>query len=273
MDNKTFILGLGAPKSGTTWLYRYIESQPNSSMGVRKEYRIWPSRFADGPSRKKFNFYRLLQFKHGILPTLDYGHFVRMNMIFRDGFYERYFAKLVRGDATMTGDISPGYMKLNAAQLSHIADRLKSVGFRVKVVFLMRDPVERSWSGARMRKRHQNEDFLKLSDSDAVKVLANEPTHVKLTRYDQTLDAIDAAFDPSDVFLGIFEELFSKPELKRLSDFLEIPADYEAANKKVNVTQKDGHLDDAILSEMKALYAPVYEACNARFPQTLELWH
>lgn len=41
MMKKTFLLGVGAQKSGTTWLYKYLSDNSNVSFGPLKEYHIW----------------------------------------------------------------------------------------------------------------------------------------------------------------------------------------------------------------------------------------
>lgn len=273
MTQKTFVLGLGAPKSGTTWLHRYISAEQGSNLGIRKEYRIWPAKLAGGPLKSQFNFRRLFKIRHGIVPVMDRGQLVRLSMFLRDGYYENYFSGLVRGENWLTGDISPGYMTMSGDQMRTAADRIRAAGFRLKVVFLMRDPIERSWSGARMHKRNGVEEYAGLTDSQAVDFVYKTEGHSARTRYDLTLKAIDEAFDPEDVFLGIFEELFSNSEVDRLSSFLGVEPRYELVSKKVNITQKDGRLDPDLIARMKDHFAPVYEACNQRFPQTRDLWN
>ncbi len=269
---KTFILGLGAPKSGSTWLFRYIDALPVSNMGCRKEYRIWPGKFSGAPLKSQFNFRRLVRLKHGIIPVPDRAQFVRLNMIARDGYYERYFAGLLSADVWMTGDISPGYMTLGADRLREIRARLEKAGFRVKVTFLMRDPVERCWSGARMRKRNGDKGFEGLSDEAAVQAIYKTEGVADRTRYDRTIAGIEAVFDPEDVFMSLYEELFTPAQVDRLSAFLGVPANHDMISQRFNQTRRDGDLDPELVSEIKAHFHSVYEVCNARFPQTKELW-
>jgi hypothetical protein len=40
-DTGTFLLGVGAQKSGTAWMHRYLESSPQCDPGFRKEYHVW----------------------------------------------------------------------------------------------------------------------------------------------------------------------------------------------------------------------------------------
>lgn len=41
MKKPIFLLGVGAQKAGTTLLYDYIKNDPNSNLGILKEYHIW----------------------------------------------------------------------------------------------------------------------------------------------------------------------------------------------------------------------------------------
>jgi len=272
MTQKTFVLGIGAPKSGTTWLYRYIDGLAVSNMGCRKEYRVLPGMFSDAPLRSRFNFHRLFQLKYGVLPLLDPAQFVRLRMVTQDGFYERYFADLVDDDVWLTGDISPGYMAMPADQLRSAADRLRGVGFKVKVIFLMRDPVERCWSGGRMRKRNRTPGFIDISDEEAVRQIYRSQDVTKLTRYDKTLAVLGEAFAPEDVFVSLFEELFSETQMDCLADFLGVEPQYEKLGQVFNKTHRTGELPPELVDEIKAYFAPVYAACHDQFPQTRELW-
>ena len=41
--NRTFLLGVGAMKAGTTWLHDYLAASPQCEPGVRKEYHVFDS--------------------------------------------------------------------------------------------------------------------------------------------------------------------------------------------------------------------------------------
>ena len=38
---KTFLLGVGCQKGGTSWLHNYLSKHPNTNMGFTKEYHIF----------------------------------------------------------------------------------------------------------------------------------------------------------------------------------------------------------------------------------------
>ncbi len=51
---KTFLLGVGAQKAGTTWLHRYLADSQQVVRGYRKEYHVFDSSdLADEPWRER----------------------------------------------------------------------------------------------------------------------------------------------------------------------------------------------------------------------------
>ncbi len=269
----TFVLGLGAQKCGTTWLQKYLNAAPSCDMGRLKEYHIW-----DGAVVPEFAFYRargvdLLRARS------EPGHFSRREQWLRlkmqrvAGAYERYFAALAQGPIKLTGDISPSYSALRAPQLRDIRARLEQAGFAVKVVFLMRDPVERCWSSVRMTRR---------IDGLGNKACESERAHLAQsfdsrifelrTNYHETIAAIETVFDAPDIYYGLFEDMFTEPEIRRVSAFFGISPDVTMANRRVNASPKSDALDADLGAAIRQHYAPVYDFCRARFPQTAQVW-
>ena len=62
---------------------------------------------------------------------------------------------------SMTGDISPGYSILKAVHLGNIRKFLENAGFAVKVIFIMRDPIERNWSAYKDKFKQINPELSK----------------------------------------------------------------------------------------------------------------
>ena len=49
---KTFILGIGAQKAGTSWLHQYINNDQRANLGQMKEYHYWNSIFVESENYK-----------------------------------------------------------------------------------------------------------------------------------------------------------------------------------------------------------------------------
>ncbi len=44
-QEKIFLLGLGAQKSGTTWLFDYLNGNSHAKFGIFKEYHVLDTNF------------------------------------------------------------------------------------------------------------------------------------------------------------------------------------------------------------------------------------
>ena len=103
-------------------------------MGCLKEYHIWDAKFIESCSVMRMG---LKNFK----PSKSF--FVRYMMQNISGFYEYYFNSITSNRLDITGDITPAYCGLSRDKLALVKAKMECAGFKVKVIFLMRDPVER----------------------------------------------------------------------------------------------------------------------------------
>ncbi len=103
-------LGIGAQKSGTTWLHRMLCRHPDIFMPEKKELHFWDTE----------------ELTHRSI--LAYGsHFSSSAAIAR-------------------GEITPAYGPLERETISLVHDYFPDV----RLLFIMRNPIERAWSHAKM---------------------------------------------------------------------------------------------------------------------------
>ena len=84
-------------------------------------------------------------------------------------YYYDYFDDLWNSSPKITtvGDITPSYSGLDSKTLNSIKENLQARGFTIKLLFLMRDPLERIWSACRMTARN-NKNKTIVSDNEMV---------------------------------------------------------------------------------------------------------
>ena len=271
----TFILGVGAQKAGTSWVHAYLSKLPEVDLGFMKEYHVFDQKFvADKtpPLRK-----RIPNWLNSFFPRNN----AEQQLQFRrdKSKYVDYFASLVSGSSPshITGDITPSYAALPASELARISGLLHNAGFKVKVIFLMRDPVERCISANRMYSRHlvrANPENLNLE----AEILAKnymKPRFAVRTRYDRTISNLEDVFDWEDIFYGFYEELFTSSSVARLCEFLELPfreADY---GEIVNGAKVKSEIPRSLRMEIRTYYQQVYDSVGSKFGQDVidRLWH
>ena len=165
---KTFILGVGAQKGGTTWLHRQLNSNSNIDFGFRKEYHVFDAiedyekhktskrpknGFRERRIRKILNSQKRGTLGCNLGMKRKQSRYTALELAFIDNVdhYFNYFDYLYLRNPSIdaVGDITPNYALLKTKTFALIRKGLESRGFDVKVFFLMRDPVERAWSLAR----------------------------------------------------------------------------------------------------------------------------
>lgn len=265
---KTFVLGVGAQKAGTTWLHEYLNSYACSDFGMHKEYHIWDAAFSELCTEFKVTPEMLAE-PTGTELLASNPNVLRYAMQNFPGVYSGYFAHLVSGDKWLTGDITPAYACLKRDALLQVKEEIESAGLAVKVVFLMRDPFERCWSAIRMYKRTA---ALAGSDEDCLEQLYRSDRFRFRTNYHETIEVLESVFPPDAIFYGFYENLFTKATVDRLSEFLGIPANYAVIDQRFNASPKSEPCRSDLRQELMHYYADVYAFCQKRFPETRELW-
>jgi len=269
----TFILGVGAQKSGSTWVHHYLKNSPHFNPGLMKEYHIWDALFIESCKKYLVKNIEEQTFK-GVKLTPE--EIERKKDVIALRFhvqsdslpYEQYFASLMNGEFNLTGDITPSYAGLQAETYQLIKKRLESVGFKVKVVFLMRDPVERCLSASRM----QNRINQKVSVAENLAALYSSKRYSLRTNYHHTILELDRVFEPQDIYYGIFEEMFTEVNIEKFSKFCGVPYNFSWGSEKINSGNDHISIDSELRKEISDFYSEVYAYCNERFPQTELLW-
>lgn len=249
----TFLLGVGCQKGGTAWLHRYLEESPQVDPGFRKEYHVWDAvDLASG---------RLVR------ERIEKQGGPRLAFVRDPAAYFDYFTSLLTPPGIrLTADITPAYAELPVARLAAIRAGFAERAVRPVAVFLLRDPVERVWSAARM-------DMQRLGDAAPepaevrISHMYHHPMYAERTRYDETMARLEAAFPREDVFYGFYERLFSAETLRPLCDLLGIDFHEPDVDRQVNVSPKTTALSDDVVATIARYFAPVYAAVQARFPE------
>lgn len=283
MKNKVFILGVGCQKGGTTWLHRQLLKSIHVDTGMRKEYHVFNSLYNKEDYRLSARFLQLQEratrMERKGRSGEEYDRLIlNLSFIHDTENYYKYFDDLWSrsgGQVTHVGDITPAYAALPADAYEEIKLRLESRGFTVKVIFIMRDPIERCWSTVRMSLRKLEHTGGAISYKDEVSLLRKRfqsAVYQKRTRYEDTVRALEQVFQRSDIFYSLYENLFNASTLQKLKDFLDL-ADLEYdVNEQVNNTKRTEQvLDPALKSEIYQFYEKTYQFCAERY-NAREFW-
>ncbi|WP_415892315.1 sulfotransferase domain-containing protein [Neptuniibacter sp. PT8_73] len=272
---KNFILGVGCQKGGTTWLSAQLNKSQNVDLGFRKEYHIFDALYI--PESRDILSKKLKDLEYvNKNPEVLVQHpqfFTHLSFYLDTRNYYDYFDKLwCEGgeDVTTVGDITPSYAALPVEALKVIKSELEARGFTVKVIYLMRDPIERCWSMARMKLKqyksanHKNLD-LPAEQEMLASIYQTKKCEIR-TRYESTIKNLEYVFDEQDIFYSFYEKLFEKETLVELQGFLGLNDFLPDTSQKVNVSEKSElDLDVELASDIFNFYRETYEFCEYRF--------
>lgn len=159
---------IGAMKSGTTSLDAYIGSHPSIFMAPYKE----PTHFVDGRELKRVS---------PVLWKLGYWRY-------RDKYLEQ-FAEA--GDAPILGEASTSYSKLPS--ITGVAHRIADFNPDARIVYIMRDPIERTISHYWHQVKYHGERLKML------KAVRQQPHYREVSHYAMQLAPFLEVFGPKQV--------------------------------------------------------------------------
>ena len=257
-SDATFLLGVGAQKAGTSWLHDQLNRRKDADFGFLKEYHVF-----DALELEHFSSFRPKN------PTpLKWRTWRRARFMEQPERYFDYFAsRLKPSHIRLTGDITPSYAGLSAQSFQRIKDAFKERGVQLRAVFIMRDPVERFLSQQRMQLRKRGllkpEHEIEHLDKASLKLLKRESPR---SDYPATLDALRNGFAESEIFIGLYETLFTAATHRELCWCLGIPEQIPDLSHRVNASQATTSVPPELLHHLSRHFAPLVTAVQDRCP-------
>lgn len=190
MSRKPNLFIIGAMKAGTTSLHNYLSSHPQIFMSSVKEPKYFSSSTIWRGSDKK---------------------------------YRRLFAAAT--DELYAGEASTEYSKRTSK--SEVAERIYSYSPRARIIYLVRDPLERAISQYKhmMRNHYEIRRFSEVITDPYDRTLTNSHYAYQLRPY------IDL-FESNSIYVDTFESLINSPQLfcRRLFSWLGIDDSFVPPN-------------------------------------------
>jgi len=264
---RTFVLGLGAQKAGTTWLHGLLSRAEGFAPGLAKEYHVFDHREVPclKPLRRRLSRVRT----RGDL-----------ELLLMERFPGRYFAhvdRLLSGPGRLAADITPSYAALGPETLREIRRGIEARGIRFRCVFIMRDPITRCVSAFTMNRRRGAgaplEGVCPAGDPEAAfrDYLRSEHARIR-TDYSSTIAAMEAAFTPDDYKILLYETMFTQEVIEKFEFFLGLSLDRSFGDRRVFAQAHDFEPSAASERLCREVFAPTYDHVAAHFPEARSLW-
>lgn len=272
LERRQLVIGLGAMKSGTSWLSHYLSSHPQFFHSPIKEVNAFARMFPENHLYPDFDYrpetaYTLWRMEKIVL---SYGrHPSRLNRFewerkrfdrlralaqlgrieTTDDYFDFFRERIL--DQYHFGEISPSYSHLPATAYSCMAGLCDDVRF----LFLMRDPTERAASHLRHLRRRIHRDV----DLDCLleRVDSSSPVYLR-SDYRYTLETLRGlGLQKCSRFL-IYEHLFTQDSLDSLCDWLGMQPHKGAFSQRINPGVGES-LTDQQMATLRDRLTPIYD--------------
>lgn len=287
---QTLFIGIGAQKSGTTWLADYLSRHPGVHMTARKELHYWNAVY---PPHRRFT--KTLQRRDAwrlaatgpLLWALErcgveaagderrrrraYAGMLRPTEPLHAAYVEAILAGH-RGEP-VAGEITPAY----AMQSAEVFAEMARIAPDVRFIYIMRDPAARLVSGLRhnLRLRLGRAAVTAERVEAEIAVVLAAPDHPQIgrSRYDRTIGRLERSVSPGKVHYAFYEELFSQTEIGRLCAFLGVDPVHADTDRRVHTGRdRAGAISAQTEARLRAEFAGVYDFIETRFGRLPERW-
>lgn len=218
---------IGAHKAGTSWLYQMLKELPDFAKIPIKEIHYFDldSSYDDiKPLRDKDFVRRLscikwwkecLRLFYYLLKYREYKSGLFFHFVFKeynDEWYHDYFSYFKK----IRGDITPSYSRLKLQDVERLAKQCSS---KTKIIFILRDPVARSWSNFKHARRlglYENVD-----DDQISKILTSQFVHDR-SNYLQSISNYQRYFFEQQFRIFYFDDMKDDPQkfMKEIVSFI-----------------------------------------------------
>ncbi len=230
-------LCIGAQKSGTSWLDTNLRYHPDLWLPPAKELhyfdRGWlpyvamlfdsdPIKRQLVPNRFKLALKEIIrrrtQPRACLYAAVWYARFLFSPR--SDKWYHSLFTPL---SGQIAGEVTPGYARLPEDKVREIHALMP----QIKIIYLLRNPVDRVWSQAAMRFRKHGNPGLDVVKEETVDQFINQLGPIRHSSYTETLAIWGKYFSADQLFVGFFEQIFQNPHqlFLELYRFLGVSAD------------------------------------------------
>jgi hypothetical protein len=259
---------IGAQKAGTTWLYACLKKHPGVAMPPVKEVHYFDS--LSVKSFSKFNTKRFRRAKKRIMKHNEDKNPVppRMKWLAQQRgkkLDDAWYAKVYEGAPAnaLRVDITPSYTLLPDEGVEHVLKLCPDA----KILLMLRDPVDRSFSQVRMRIAARKLP----QDAQTMLKFAQKKNNLKRSRYMDVLERWYARVPPERLKIVFYDDITTRPMelLEEICKFagLEFKPSYFPESKKVVHEGKKMELPSEVKSYLVQEHLPTIRALAQKFPQ------
>jgi hypothetical protein len=233
-------VGIGAQKAGTTWLSHNLQLHPEIWMPGIKELHYFNERI-DDPKNPVSRLYGKItgegtvnrRWRRQVRNRLrhHWNRFSREEFLWDLKYYagapgDGWYASLFEpGRGKVKGEITPAYSMLGRDGVARVHDLLP----QAKLIFMMRNPIERAWSQLVMRLDKAGRRDVGSARHRRLQRNFEREGYRARTDYLRTLENWTRFYPEERIFVGFLEDIHFYPEelLRDVYEFLGVDASFK----------------------------------------------
>jgi hypothetical protein len=279
-------IGIGAQKAGTTWLSHNLQLHPDIWMPRNKELHYFDDRIRDPRNPVSRLYSRITgkghvnrRWRRQVKGRLR-SHWNRLpgqDLLWDlkyyagapgDGWYVSLFEP---GRGKVKGEITPAYSTLPIDEVAHVHEVVPEA----KIIFMLRNPIERAWSQFVMRlDRSGQKDFGLTQHRMLLRNVDREGSRSR-TDYLHALENWTTFYQEKRIFVGFLEDVHFYPEelLGSMYRFLGVDASFrpQGIGEKVHARSVGRMASDAAVY-LAGLYREELSRLSEHFGGYASFW-
>jgi hypothetical protein len=279
-------IGIGAMKAGTTWLYENLNSLDKFSFPIFKEIHYFDrSKYYISSTKLEETYFlkRLLNivffkkilkiiYKTIKLKSFRKEGFQKLSFHFSN-YNDRWYSGLFKNFKNYSGEITPAYMFLEKKDII----RMHKFNENLKLILILRNPIERAWSHYKFKFRKGYELNLKSIDS-IIKFMDSDEQTLR-GDYIRSINNYLEVFDKSQLLICFYDAIIENPKLliKEIIDHITcnneiISIDNLDLSRVINPTKKLD-MPDIVLDHLKKKYKNDIKELSDLFGGYFNKWY
>lgn len=275
LEGRVMILGCGAQKAGSTWMFDHLARNPAVRRSPVKEmnfFTAWlrPARF--GFHERRFAAQLAAADGAGMDEAARARLAARVEMSGDRAAYLRWFARRGLKRSHMM-EMTPCYALLSEEELRFARAHFEAAGVIVRPLLLLRDPVARIVSHHRSARETFGQGYN--SDRGLLLSLAGGE-QIRRSRYDLTLARLFRVFGEEAVTVCFFERLFdpADPHLAEVERALGLSPLPPLLERRINASPEAAAPPQALLAALRRRLRPAYRFVSEHYgPAAPAAWN
>ncbi len=278
-------IGIGAQKSGTSWLYHNIKKLPDFTLLPIKELHYfdrYPKYLSSTALNNKSLFERIndpswrFQFRIHFLRRLSRKKWSEIRWLIKYFFTDsndNWYLSLYKECDALNGEITPSYSMLSVPDIQ----KMYHLAPHAKLILLLRNPIHRAWSQyLHERRTLKNYTSKSINPKDVIQFVDSEKQSIR-SDYERTIKNYLSVYPSSQILIGFFDAIVHDPHqlMESIVDF--IGGDSSQISRHLNLSKKFNvnskiEMPNEVLEFLKMKYKEPIKRLASTYGSYFEVW-